>query len=108
MLTEDKAHIIQVDTDDSLFFHRIADRETVLAGRIVDDGIALWAPGMRFEAPAEAAASVDLRVPGMDGSYSLDQFRRQLDTSGLAQRILAGERVAAPDTLGLPRPFRAM
>ena len=95
-LTADRAHVLQANRDGGFYVHRIADGATVLAGRIVDDEVAVWTKDYRFDATAEAAATIDLRFPGLDGQFSLDRFDPVLYAPGLARQVLGGDAPAAP------------
>jgi hypothetical protein len=101
LLTDDGRHILQVNTDGGFYVHRLTDGENVLAGRIVDDEIAVWTGDYRFDATAEAAALIDLRFPGMDGQFSLDRFDAALHTPDLVVQVLSG---AALNALPVPIP----
>ncbi|MHA7876350.1 caspase family protein [Roseivivax sp.] len=95
-LTSDHAHVLQLNRDGGFYVHRIIDGATVLAGRIVDDEVAVWTEDYRFDATAEAAATIDLRFPGLDGQFSLDRFDPVLYAPGLAQQVLGGQTPGAP------------
>ena len=100
-LTQDLRHVLQANRDGGFYVHRISDGAKVLAGRIVDDEIAVWTPDYRFDATSEAAQSIDLRFPGIDGQFSLDRFDPVLHAPGLAQRALAGD---LPGAQNVPVP----
>lgn len=94
-MTADKRHVLQMNRDGSFFIWEIASGAQALAGRIVDDEIAVWTRDYRFDATAEAAALIDLRFPGLDGQFSLDQFAALLHVDGLTAQVLAGDTVPA-------------
>ncbi|MGR3271786.1 caspase family protein [Thalassococcus profundi] len=95
-LTSDNAHVLQLNRDGGFHVHRIADGATVLAGRIVDDEVAVWTEDYRFDATAEAATTIDLRFPGLDGQFSFDRFDPVLYAPGLVRQVLGGEAPGAP------------
>ncbi|MCB1458481.1 MAG: hypothetical protein KDJ48_04315, partial [Nitratireductor sp.] len=66
----DERHLLQQNSDGTFYVHRIADGETVLEGRIVDDEVIVWTPDMRFDSTAEGAHFVNLRFPGQIGQYT--------------------------------------
>jgi peptidoglycan hydrolase-like protein with peptidoglycan-binding domain len=103
-LLEGSQHIVQLNSDGNLFFHRVhGDQVPVLYGRIVDDEIAVWTADFLYDATAEAQALIDLKFPGHDNQYSLDRFgaaRRVEGLAGLALGELTSMHVA-PD-VGVP------
>ena len=101
LLTDDFRHIVQMNSDGGFYIHRVEDGQTVLAGRIVDDEIAVWTEGFRFDATAEAATLIDLRFPGLDGQFSLDRFDSILHSPNLVAEVLHG---APPQALPVPIP----
>lgn len=94
-LTEDGRHVLQLNRDGSFVIWGIASGAQRLAGRIVDDELAVWTEDFRFDATAEAAGLIDLRFPGLDGQFSLEQFSEALRVDGLAARVLRGEQISA-------------
>ncbi|WP_186398822.1 peptidoglycan-binding protein [Stappia sp. P2PMeth1] len=105
-LLEGSQHIVQLNSDGNLFFHRVhGDQAPVLYGRIVDDEIAVWTADFRYDATAEAQALIDLKFPGHDNQYSLDRFGAARRIEDLA-RFALGELAplpAAPDIRVPPR-----
>ncbi|WP_081979704.1 caspase family protein [Pseudooceanicola atlanticus] len=95
-LTADKSHVIQVNSDGAIYLHRVSDRAVVLAGRIVEDEIAVWTDDFAFDATAEAAALIDLSFPGLTAEFSLDRFAQTRRVDGLTELVLAS---AAPSDL---------
>ncbi|WP_222103123.1 caspase family protein [Tropicibacter naphthalenivorans] len=96
-LTADQRHVLQLNRDGSFAAWNIASGAQKLAGRIVDDEIAVWTEDFRFDATAEAASLIDLRFPGLDGQFSLEQFSAALHVDGLAARVLNGEDIRAAE-----------
>ncbi len=90
-LTKDEEHLVQLNSDGSIYFHRVVDGKTILNGRIADDEIAVWTDDFRFDATAEAASAIELRFPGIEGHFSLDRFDNLRRTPNLATRVLSGD-----------------
>lgn len=101
-MTKDRQHIVQLNSDGSLYFHRISDGKIVLSGRVVDDELALWNEDFQFDATAEAASLIDLKFPGIDGQFSLDRFDAALKTPNLAVRVLSQTQIPPRPVIGLP------
>lgn len=101
-LSEDLRHLIQTNTDGTFFVHRIADGETVLEGRVVDDEVVVWTPDLRFDATAEGAHFVNLRFPGQIGQYTFQQFDSRLRVPGLMKQVLSGDYEPMPVEIGVP------
>lgn len=90
-LTDDGRHVVQLNTDGGIYVHSLAEGATaLLAGRIVDDEIAVWTPDFHYDATAEAASLIDLKFPGFPRQYSLDRFGPARRVAGLAQAVLQG------------------
>lgn len=98
-LTADQDYIVQLNLDGGFHFHRVADSQRVLSGRIVDDEVAIWTDDFRFDATAEAASMVELTFPGSDGQFSLDRFDAVLRTPDLARKVLNKEKLPDGQTL---------
>ncbi|WP_159089126.1 caspase family protein [Tateyamaria sp. Alg231-49] len=90
-LTEDEQHIVQINGDGSFAIFNIGSGNEVLAGRIVEDEIAVWDKNYFFDATAEAASLIDLRFPGLDEQFGLDRFAALLHRAGLAETRLSGQ-----------------
>lgn len=101
-MTTDERHLLQQNSDGTFYVHRIADGETVLEGRIVDDEVIVWTPDMRFDSTAEGAHFVNLRFPGQIGQYTFQQFDSRLRVPGLVQQVLTGEYKPQPLEVGVP------
>lgn len=101
-LTEDLAHLVQVNNDGSLHLFRIANGTRVLSGRVVDDEIALWTEDFHFDATAEAAELIDLKFPGKSAQFSLDRFKSARRVDGLTKKVLAGAELAPLPQTGIP------
>lgn len=106
-MTADLRHVVQFNSDGGVHLHRVNDGKHLMAGRIVDDELAVWLDDFRFDATAEAAALVDLRFPGRAGQYSLDRFGSARRIAGLAELVIsardvpqAGEARMPPDIAG--------
>lgn len=90
-LTDDRRHVIQLNTDGGFYVHSLErDARPLLTGRIVDDEIAVWTPDFHYDATAEAASLIDLKFPGHPAQYSLDRFGPARRVSGLAHLVLQG------------------
>lgn len=108
-LTEDRGHAVQLNSDGNFYIHNLAgDGDTVLAGRIADDEIAVWTSDHFYDATAEAASLIDLKFPGKMGQYSLDRFGAARWAPELAKRIVF-DRTPPSETaeLGVPPNLEA-
>ncbi len=68
----------------------------MLDGLYNDDEIVVWTDGGFYDATYEGAAQVSLRLPGVDGRYSIRQFDALLRREGLAEQVLE-HRFDTPD-----------
>lgn len=80
------------------------DPELLLEGQYIDDEIVVWTSDGQFDATAEGANFVELRLPGRPENYTFEQFSAQLKKPGLlATRLTGGsspiETLSAPPTL---------
>lgn len=89
-MTEDGAHVVQINGDGSFYTYDVVTGAQVLEGRYVDDEMVVWAPDLRFDATAEGANYVNLRFPGERGQFTFEQFRATLATRGLAEIVMRG------------------
>ncbi|MEZ5801092.1 MAG: caspase family protein [Nitratireductor sp.] len=101
-MTTDERHLLQQNSDGTFYVHRIADGETVLEGRIVDDEVIVWTPDMHFDSTTEGAHFVNLRFPGQIGQYTFQQFDSRLRVPGLVQKVLSGEYKPQTVAVGVP------
>ena len=77
----------------------------MLQGSYNDDEIVVWTRGGFFNSTYEGAAQVALRLPGVEGRYSIRQFDSLLHRKGLAKEVLARSfrppdvKLSAPPTV---------
>jgi tetratricopeptide (TPR) repeat protein len=92
----DLRHITQVNKTGLVTIYSCADGTPVLSG-IVADGEFVVTDGFgRFDGSEDAAAYVELKVPGLPGRHLLAQFAGALRTPGLADAVLGGRPLGAP------------
>ncbi len=101
LISLDGKLVLQINSDGSFAGFRVSDAAQLFEGRYVDDEVVLWAPDGRFDATSEGAHYVSLRLPGRVGTYTFAQFSAQLETHGLAGKLLDGS-APAPVTLVSP------
>ena len=101
-LSKDSQHVLQQNTDNTFYIHRISDGKTVLEGRIVDDEVIVWTPDLRFDSTTEGAHFVNLKFPGQIGQYTFQQFDSRLKVPGLVQKVLSGKYNPQPIEVGVP------
>ena len=92
--TPDGHHLIQVNSDGRFFVYRIADGKRVLDGAYIDDEIVVMTEDGRYDTTYEGAYAVQVRFAGLRGLFSFSQFESLLRHSGLANAILAGEKLS--------------
>lgn len=100
----EKDAVLQLNADDSFFLHDSRTDRTLLEGRYVDDEIVAWSPDLRFDATAEGANYVALRFPGQPGTFTFQQFRRQLHREGHVRAVIERKNPAPTSAVGVP-PF---
>lgn len=101
-LTEDRNHLVQINSDGSFFVHALDSAAQILEGRYLDDEIVVWMPDLRFDATAEGAHYISARFPGNLGQYTFQQLAARLQVDGLVDRLLSdGETFETPQ-IGVP------
>lgn len=73
-LLKDQNHLIQINSDNSFYIHRLRDGKQLLEGRIADEEAIVWASSGYYDATPEGAHFVSLKFPGRYGQYSFQQF----------------------------------
>jgi hypothetical protein len=104
ILSPDGKLVLQINSDGSFFGFRLADARPLFEGRYVDDEVVVSTPEGRFDATAEGAHYVSLRLPGRVDTHTFEQFSTQLRTPGLVAKVLANEsfplvRLVSPPAL---------
>ena len=93
-LSNDAAHLLQINSDGRLEVSRLADGQSILSGRTTDDELLLALPDGRFDGTPEGAHFVNLAFDGDSGLYSFQQFERSLKTPGIVLAALEGRTKA--------------
>lgn len=101
-LTADRRHAVQLNSDSSFRIFTLSDGQQILAGRIVDDEIAIWTQDNHYDATAEAAALIDIRFPGLPGTFTLDRFGAARAVPGLAQQMFGFGVAPTSPEIGVP------
>ncbi len=101
-LTEDRNHIVQINSDGSFFVHALDSAAQILEGRYLDDEIVVWMPDLRFDATAEGAHYISARFPGNLGQYTFQQLAARLQVDGLVDRLLSGGETFETPQIGVP------
>ena len=107
-LSTDGKMVIQVNSDgsfagfSSFAGFRAGDSKHLFDGRYIDDEVVVWAaPDGRFDATAEGAHFVSLRIPGQVGTHTFEQFSARMKTPGLVASVVS-EQSFAPIKLMAP------
>jgi uncharacterized protein len=74
----------------------------LLTGRVVDDEVVIWTPSGLFDSTPEGASHVAVRFAGVNGIFTLEQFRSLLHVDNLLGRTLQGERFDRPHVTKIP------
>jgi hypothetical protein len=74
----------------------------LLIGKVVDDEVVIWTPSGLFDSTPEGASHVSVRFAGVDGLFTLEQFRNQLHVDKLLARALQGETFDKPHVTRIP------
>ena len=90
LLSIDRRHVVQLNSDGQFFLHEIATGRMALSGRYVDGEIILYTPEAYYWSSYEGAHFVQLRFPGLPGLYSFQQFSAVLNRPELIRARLAG------------------
>lgn len=90
-MTSDFAHLIQMNDGGSFTIYATGTGAPILEGRYLDDELVVWNPFFQLDATEEGAGFVELRFPGLEGQYSLQQFFAARHVPGLMRRTLSGE-----------------
>jgi len=101
-LTNDGRHLVQINRDGAVHVHRVNDGKTVLSGAVIDDEVIMVSPEGLFDASFEGAYSVNVRFPGLHGSFGFHQFEKKLRRPGLVAAVLNGQAVAPPESIAEP------
>lgn len=102
LLSADRRHVVQLNSDGQFFVHEIATGRVPLSGRYVDGEIVVYTPEGYYWASYEGAHFVQLRFPGLPGLYAFQQFAAVLNRPDLIQARLAGASGASPPRLVPP------
>jgi hypothetical protein len=94
--------VLQINSDGSFAGFRFSDTRLLFEGRYVDDEVVVWTPDGRFDATSEGAHYVSLRLPGRIANYTFEQFAARLKTSGLVDKLLAGETFKPAELVSPP------
>lgn len=103
-MSADHRTLMQANASGALRFFDLSSKRMLLAGRYIDDELVLFDQALNFESTAEGAAYLFVRVPGIDGFYSLDQFTSRLRDPGVASKRIKGEPPIARPRNGLTPP----
>ena len=107
LLSADRRHLIQLNSDGQFFVHEIATRGVAVSGRFVDGEIILYTPEAYYLSSYEGAHFVQLRFPGLPGLYSFHQFASVLNRPEIIEARLAGASDAPPPRLVPPPVVQA-
>jgi hypothetical protein len=102
LLSADRRHLIQLNSDGQFFVHEVATRRVALSGRFVDGEIIVYTPEAYYSSSYEGAHFVQLRFPGLPGLYSFHQFASVLNRPDIIEARLAGASDAPPPRLVPP------
>jgi hypothetical protein len=102
LLSTDRRHLIQLNSDGQFFVHEIATRQVTVSGRFVDGEIILYTPEAYYASSYEGAHFVQLRFPGLPGLYSFHQFASVLNRPEIIEARLAGASDVPPPRLVPP------
>ncbi|WP_206524659.1 peptidoglycan-binding protein [Devosia sp. 1566] len=94
--------LLQVNSDGQLFVRDIADGQLVVRGYYVDDELAWYDDSLAFDSTFEGARYVNLKFPGDNNLYRLDQFARELRRPGLLDGLSGGETVGTALSVTAP------
>jgi hypothetical protein len=94
LLSIDRRHIIQLNSDGQFFLHEIDTGRMALAGRYVDGEIILYTPEAYYWSSYEGAHFVQLRFPGLHGLYPFQQFAAVLNRPDVIKARLTGSTAA--------------
>lgn len=95
------------NADGTLAVYRLADGQLVIEGRFVDNELVIWTPDYFFDGTTEGTEFVQLRFPGKDGEYSLQQFASTLQLPGLLSQVLDGTAIRPKPTIEPPPEISA-
>jgi len=91
-MTVDGRHIVQINDNGRFFLYETETGAPALAGRYLDDEVAVYGDDLRFDATPEGASHVHLKFPGDRNLYQLAQFEQTLRTQSMAASRLSGDQ----------------
>jgi hypothetical protein len=95
-------YVTQRNRDGSIHVYSCPTGENVLDGAYVDDEIVLMERNGYFDGSDDAAAYVEITIPGLPGRHLLSQFAKNLKHTGLVQDVLDRHETFSPPTLSSP------
>lgn len=101
-LTEDRDHVVQINSDGSFYVHALESASQILEGRYLDDEIVVWTPDLRFDATSEGAHYISARFPGNLGLYTFQQLAARLQVEGLVEQTLSHRAPSERPEIGVP------
>jgi hypothetical protein len=102
-LSQDGRALVQINRNGAVEIYSCADGTRALSGIIADGDLVVMDAGGHFDGSEDAAAYVELKLPGLPGRQLLSQFAKELRAPGLAEAVLEGRwSNAAPVKLNPP------
>lgn len=100
--TDDRSHIVQINSDGRFYILKTADGTQVLSGTYADDEVVIAAKDGRYDSTFEGAELVNVRFQGLQGLHRFSQFRSTLFRPGLAKAVLGGAPAYEKVSLSAP------
>jgi hypothetical protein len=109
-LSNSKSHLFQFNKDGQVNIYQCEDGARVLGGIVADNELVVMDDAGYFDGSEDAAAYVELKIPGLPGRHVLSQFASKLRRPGLLGDVLTGRRhhelapALAPPSLTISAP----
>lgn len=102
-LARDGGHLFQFNQNGQVNIYDCRDGARVLSGLFADDELIVMDEDGYFDGSEDAAAYVELKIPGLPGRHVLSQFAGKLRRPGLLEAVLARkQRSETPATVTPP------
>lgn len=102
-LTSDRQHLVQLNRGGAVEVYSCADGTRALSGIFADGELVVMDENGYFDGSEDAAAYVQLKIPGIPGRQLLSQFGSRLRAPGLAKAVLEGSwRPSRPEMVFPP------
>ena len=100
--SQDRQHIIQLNTNGRFFIHRTSDGVLAISGRWIDDELVFFTDAGYFSGSYEGGHFVHLRFAGEQGLFSLAQFEKTLRRPNVAELLLGSAGALPPPRINVP------